>query len=116
MLKDSDLMVTQLAPVHRIVCASPEYLGRAGYPKAPIDLLNHNCLTFASRPIPAGWWCFSGINRDQPLKVRGNLRSNDTGTLMQAAIDGVGIVDVANWLVSDVIQAGRLVPIFPHVA
>lgn len=114
-LVDSDLMITQLAPAHRIVCASPAYLDLAGHPKSPLDLLNHNCLTLALRSIPAGWWCFAGVNRDQALKVRGNLRSDDTGILTQAAVDGLGIVDLANWLVSDMIEAGRLVQLFPDI-
>ena len=114
-LKDSDLLVTQLAPVRRLVCASPEYLTRAGRPAAPINLLEHNCLTRSSKPTPGDWWSFSGVNRDLSLKVHGNFRSDDTGTLLQAALAGVGIVDLASWLVGDMIKAGQLIWLFPQV-
>ena len=114
-LKDSDLLVTQLAPVRRLVCASPDYLERAGQPAAPINLLEHNCLTRSSKPTPSDWWSFAGINRDLSLKVHGNFRSDDTGTLLQAALEGMGIVDLASWLVGDMIKAGQLISLFPQI-
>lgn len=112
-LTDSDLVATRLAPIRRLVCASPEYLDRAGRPAHPMGLLEHNCLTVASTLNPVGWWCFAGVNRNRALPVRGNLRSEDTGTLLAAALAGVGIVHLASWLVSDMLRAGRLVSLFP---
>jgi DNA-binding transcriptional LysR family regulator len=109
----SDLVATQLAPIRRWVCASPEYLERRGRPHAPLDLLAHDCLTVASTPIPVGWWCFEGVNRGLPLAVSGSLRSDDTGALLQAALAGVGIVHLASWLVSEHLATGRLVSLFP---
>lgn len=110
-LPDSDLVATALAPVRRVVCASPDYLDRAGWPEHPHDLLDHNCLTVASTPVPNGWWTFAGVNRNRPLGVHGNLRSDDTGTLLQAALAGVGIVHLASWLVGDKISTGELIPL-----
>lgn len=111
LLPDSDLVATHLAPVRRLVCASPDYLKKAGTPKDPMDLLKHNCLTVASSRNPSGWWTFAGVNRDQALPVHGNMRSDDTGALIHAALAGVGIVHLASWLVSDMIVAGRLVEV-----
>ncbi len=113
-LPDSDLIATRLAPVRRLLCASPAYLEQRGRPQQPLDLLKHDCLTSASRPSPPGWWSFSGVNRDAPLPVRGSFRSDDTDALVQAALAGVGIVHLASWLVSDLVLAGRLLPLFPH--
>jgi DNA-binding transcriptional LysR family regulator len=113
LLPDSDLIATHLAPVRRLVCASPDYLEKAGAPANPMDLLKHNCLTVASTRNPSGWWTFAGVNRDQALPVHGNMRSDDTGTLIHAALAGVGIVHLASWLVSDLIVAGRLVEVLP---
>ena len=113
-LADSDLIATRIAPLRRFVCASPAYLERSGRPAAPLDLLQHNCLTVASAPAPADWWRFSGVNRNRALPVRGNLRTDDTDTLLQAAVAGVGIVHLASWLVSEMIAAGRLVALFPN--
>lgn len=62
------------------------------------------------------WRSFEGVNRNQPLPVRGNLRSDDPGTLLQAAEAGVGIVHLATWLVSDLVASGGLVVLFPELA
>lgn len=113
-LPDSDLVAVRLAPLRRLVCASPEYLARAGQPDSPEALLQHNCLTVASPPMPHGWWCFPGVRRGTALPVRGSLRSNDTEALLQAALQGVGIVHLASWLVGGELASGRLVQLFPQ--
>jgi DNA-binding transcriptional LysR family regulator len=113
-LPDSDLIATRIAPLRRLVCASPVYLKRRGWPVAPGELLQHNCLTVASAPAPADWWRFEGVNRNRALPVRGTLRTDDTDTLLQAAVAGVGIVHLASWLVTEMIVAGRLVVLFPN--
>ena len=57
-----------------------------------------------------------GVNGKQPLPVRGKLRCDDTDSLLHAAIGGAGILHLANWLVSDAVVAGQLVPVFPMQA
>lgn len=115
-LPDSDLIASRLAPFERVVCASPRYLERFGRPATPMDLLQHNCLVLKRKPlIVPGCWSFAGINRNQPLGVSGNLRSNDINFLLRAAIEGAGIVHLASWLVSEYIANGKLVNLFPDV-
>jgi len=111
LLPDSDLVATPLARIRRIACASPAYLDQCGLPVTPNELLKHNCLTVASLPVPIGWWSFSGVNKGASLPVKGNFRSNDTEALLTCALDGVGIVHLANWLVSDKIASGELIPL-----
>lgn len=115
-LPDSDLIATQLAPFQRLVCASPDYLEKYGTPLTPADLLKYNCLTVKGKgaTVP-GLWSFAGINRNQPLAVKGSFCSNDINFLLQAALDGVGIVHLASWLVSDAIVNGQLVCLFADV-
>ncbi|MYN40042.1 LysR family transcriptional regulator [Duganella sp. FT109W] len=112
-LPASDLVATRLAGMNRVVSASPAYLERHGWPQKPEDLLDHQCLTVNGRVAPRGWWRFEGVNGNQPLPVRGKLRCDDTDSLLHAAISGAGIAHLANWLVSDAIVAGQLVPVFP---
>lgn len=112
-LPDSDLVGTALAPMKRLVCASPDYIARRGRPSLPIDLLNHDCLTTLAVPPPGGWWVFPGVNRGLPLAVKGPFRSQDTEALLSAAVAGLGVVHLADWLVNDAIASGQLVPLFP---
>jgi DNA-binding transcriptional LysR family regulator len=112
-IESSELVAAQLAPIRRILCASPAYLERAGVPNRPEDLLKHACLTVSTTRAPHGWWCFEGVNRGLALNVKGRLRSDDTGVLLQAAVDGLGIVHLASWLVGEMLADGRLVQILP---
>src|SRR4051812_34792061 len=40
----ASMVVRKLADTHRVVCASPAYLKRAGSPREPADLLHHTCI------------------------------------------------------------------------
>lgn len=113
-LPDSDLVATQLAPCKRLVCASPAYLAKYGRPKTPQDLLQHNCLIATNAQTVYGLWSFAGVNKSAPLRVKGTLRSNDTYSLLRAAVAGIGIVHLASWLVKDMIISGQLVSLFPE--
>ena len=112
-LADGELVATRLGPLRRIACASPGYIARAGMPESPQALMQHNCLTVAMPPLPVGWWCFRGVNGGAPLPVKGSIRTDDTETLVQAAIGGIGIVHLPSWLLGEAILDGRLVPLFP---
>ena len=114
-LPDSDLVGTALAPMSRLACASPDYIARRGRPERPIDLLDHDCLTTLALPPPGGWWMFPGVNRGLPLAVKGPFRSQDTEALLQAAIAGMGVVHLADWLVNEAIGLGQLVALFPDM-
>lgn len=111
-LPDGDLVATRLATQNRVVSASPGYLQRNGWPASPEELLNHQCLTMAGKS-PRAWWRFDGVNQNQPLDVKSALRCDDADTLMHAAIAGAGLIHLANWMVSEAIVAGKLVPVFP---
>lgn len=115
-LADSDLISTRLAPMRLVACASPEYLARRGHPRDPDELAKHNCIDVATGTPPAATWCFEGWNRNQPYKVRGNLRVDDKDCMRDLALAGAGIVHIASWLVSEHVADGRLVSLFPGVA
>jgi len=110
-LGESDLVATRLAPLRRLACASPAYLARRGRPGRPEELLQHDCLTVTTTQVPTGWWSFAGVNRGAALPVRGPLRSDDTESLLQAAISGLGIVHLASWLVCEALASGQLMPL-----
>src|SRR5450830_277963 len=113
-LPDSDLQATLLAPVRLVTCASPAYLARAGRPASPVDLLQHECISVATPPAPSFIWRYAGVNRNQPLAVRGRFRTDDKDGMLQAALGGLGVLHIATWVVSDHLRDGSLVALFPH--
>lgn len=113
-LPDSDLQATLLAPVRLVTCASPAYLAQAGRPASPIDLLQHECISVATPPAPSFIWRYAGVNRNQPLAVRGRFRTDDKDGMLQAALGGLGVLHIATWVVSDHLRDGSLVALFPQ--
>ncbi|MEH2566720.1 LysR family transcriptional regulator [Bradyrhizobium sp. AZCC 2289] len=107
-LLDSPLTARKLGSNGRTIVASPAYLSRAGVPRSPEDLLEHNCLNFNFRraePI----WPFRRDGADFELTVSGNVEANNGETLVHLAQQGVGIARVGSFHVEDDIVEGRLV-------
>ncbi|GGZ32698.1 LysR family transcriptional regulator [Asticcacaulis endophyticus] len=107
-LSDSPLTARRLGDTGRSIVASPEYLARRGTPLVPEDLRNHNCLNFDFARIEPGW-PFRKNGHDYALGVSGTIEANNGETLVQLALQGVGIARVGNFHLADEITAGKLV-------
>ena len=114
LLNDSSLMAQQLLQTRYYVCASPEYLQRAGTPNDPSELANHNCLLF---PLPGfrSQWKFKNTQQNiSEVLVSGDTMISNAIALQQCAIAGMGVALLANWLVEDDFKRGALVNVFPE--
>ncbi|MFT0518573.1 LysR family transcriptional regulator [Pseudomonas faucium] len=112
-LADNRLVATRLCDHLRILCASPQYLARAGEPEFPAQLTQHNCLGFSGlRSFPE--WRLTRGNEGVSVKISGSLRANDNEALLEAARRGVGILAGGDWLMVEDIAAGRLVRVLPQ--
>jgi len=108
-LEDSRLVARALRPYGMVICAAPAYLARAGTPRTPEDLAQHECLDFMQWTHQVRWRL-----KDQPgaSKVReSRFRSNNGHALRVAALHGFGIVMQAEIMLAQDIAAGRLVPV-----
>jgi len=111
-LQDSSLIARRLAPNNRVICASPDYLRRAGTPIAPDDLRNHNCLIYKRQPTRAVWR-LRDTQGTVEIEVSGSLRSNNTDSLHAAALAGLGLTILPTWMVGPDIHRGALEIVFP---
>ena len=107
---DPGLVARKLAPHHRVVCASPAYLEEHGTPTSPADLASHRCLTFAYGSRQKSWR-FRRNGKVEEVRVRGPLHANNAEVLCTAAVQSVGLVLMATWLVSDAIRRKHLVAV-----
>jgi DNA-binding transcriptional LysR family regulator len=101
------LVARRLAAVNRIVCATPDYFVRRGVPRAPFDLVHHNCLTYTYFDL-LGPWRFRGPDGEISVPISGNLRLNDDEALSQAVLGGLGVALLPTFIVGRDLQAGRL--------
>ena len=113
-LADSALASRALAPYRLIPCAAPAYLARRGGPRDPEDLRGHDCLDYAfpARPGPRLWRFTSGES-DVTVEPAARLVVNDSRSLIDAALNGGGIVLAAEILLQPHLAAGRLVRVLP---
>ena len=110
-LADSSLIARRLAPNHRVICASPDYLRGAGMPHQPADLRSHNCLIY-KRQAERATWRLRNQDGTVEIEVAGTLRANNSDALHTAALDGLGLVILPTWMVGADIRRGALVRLF----
>ncbi len=107
---DSSFVARPLAPIPRYLCASPEYLLRRGTPQSPKELLQHDCLHY-NVISEREEWTFSGEEGDETFVIKGAFCSNNGDVLATAAMEGLGISLLPEFIVEDAIADGRLVRI-----
>ena len=106
--KDSSLKFRNIIPNHTFVCASPDYLSKNNNIEKPEDLSLHNCLLL-NQERQRTYWHFKKNRRNTKVLVNGNLRSKGDTPLLEAALCGLGVVQLSNWIVSDYVKNGQLV-------
>lgn len=108
-LPDSSLRARLLVRGPRVVSASPRYWSRAGMPRHPNDLVDHNCLILARPGAPLSTWTFSDRDRSVNVKVSGDRQASDGDVLREWASSGIGVIFKNFWDIRAEIAAGTLV-------
>ena len=103
-LKDSSLMAKKIGTRHQYVCASSEYLEQYGTPDSLADLAKHNCLVGNNL-----YWRFMENNKPINLKVTGNLTLGSGYGLLEAALRGIGIIQLPGYYVDKALNTGKLI-------
>lgn len=111
-LADSSLIARRLASARSICAASPAYLAARGAPREPAGLAGHNCLRYTLSARPDEWGFQRGAEH-VAVKVAGNLVANNGDALRAAAVEGLGIVYLPDFIIGDDLAAGRLVELLP---
>lgn len=108
-----DLISTRLLQTRYVVCAAPGYLASHAPIHAPEDLTAHDCLRFALPEFRTRWRFRKGDRASFEVPVSGRTIIANALSLRRAALDGLGPVLLADWLVGRDVAAGRLVDLFP---
>ena len=112
--KPEALVGQRLADIHFVLVASPDYLLSHGTPLHPRDLAQHNCITYQSRERRYHEWSFRQGKERQTVQVAGNYRVDLAEAVRDAALAGLGIAYVANYLLDKELQSGQLIPLLPQ--
>jgi DNA-binding transcriptional LysR family regulator len=94
-----------LAPRPHVLCAAPAYWARRGVPSTPEELRSHECLLYSSLATPRVWRFKNG----KSVRVSGRFSVNHGESLRDAALGGVGVAYMPEFLVGGDLTSGRLV-------
>jgi len=103
-LSDSTMMAKKLGKRTNYLCASPAYLDKYGCPHSLSELNNHSCLLGT-----LDYWHFSDDGKERNIRVTGRLRYNSGVSLVDAALKGLGIVQLPDYYVQHYLESGELV-------
>lgn len=99
-----------LCPTRAVLCAAPAYLARKGAPANPGELAGHDCLVFR----PSGThWQFTGARGIVHIEITPRLVADDNMTLLRAAVAGLGIVLLPQYIARRELGNGTLVRLLP---
>ncbi|MFM0169569.1 LysR family transcriptional regulator [Paraburkholderia sediminicola] len=108
-LPDSTLIGQKLVDIRMVACCSPGYLRRRGAPKVPADLERHSCLLYGHGGAVSWEFVVDGVTKG--VEVHGPLRANNGELVRDAAVAGLGIVRLPDFIVADALKSGALVPV-----
>ncbi|WP_179400862.1 LysR family transcriptional regulator [Burkholderia guangdongensis] len=113
-LPDSTLIARRIGGLRMIACASPAYLSAHGAPATPADLHRHACLLYGQEGR-AGWeFQIDGAHRT--FDVSGPLVANNGDAVRDAAVAGLGIALLPEFIVEAALRSGALAPILDAYA
>lgn len=117
-LQDSSLIARKLADSHRVIVSSPEYLKKHGTPQTPLDLEQHNCLTFRNNcltfqnDLNSILWRFRDSDGNEiEIQPQGNLETDNGAVIRSSLLAGQGIGHMTDWSVAQYLREGTMVRI-----
>ncbi|OUS25132.1 LysR family transcriptional regulator [Thalassotalea sp. 42_200_T64] len=105
-LSDSTMMAKKLASRTNFVCASPEYINKNGLPHTLSELEQHRWLLGS-----LDYWRFIENGKEKNVRVSGPVNCNSGLGLVDAALKGLGIVQLPDYYVQPLIETGKLITI-----
>jgi DNA-binding transcriptional LysR family regulator len=107
---EKDMIAVRIGPDWRLVAvSSPAYFAERSVPARPQDLMNHNCIN--RRLATAGGlyvWEFGKDGQEVRVRVEGQLIFNSSQAMIEAALQGYGIICVPESTVERYVADGSL--------
>lgn len=109
-LHDSALVSRRLGATANRLVASPAWLARNAPPQEPSDLRNLDCVAFRSMPGEVVWALERGTKTvSVPIRARFAVTSHLLAR--EAALAGLGIANIPQFLVAEDLRLRRLAPV-----
>lgn len=113
-MQDSTLRSRRLGGISLCCVAAPRYLDRAGIPKIPSDLGQHDCIELAlGSSSPMRTWKLSNGRQQLAVNVAPRLTTNHTGAAIAFLLAGRGISCIPAPMAVDYLKSGALIRVLP---
>ena len=108
-LADSNLIARKLGYFSNVLCASPEYLRKYGAPQNIEELKQHRAINYVypntGKPYQ---WQFDTPGGRVTLDIDAHMQINDGESVIQAAVAGLGIIQIPHCLAASALAKGQL--------
>jgi len=117
-LSDSSLIARRIGSSRRLLLCARDYADRIGRTlpdlNQPEDLKHHNCIGYTELPTKNSWEFVGPDGGAVHVRIAGNLQSNSSEAIRAAALAGMGICYVPDWLFEPEIATGEMVALLPQ--
>lgn len=110
-LNDSTLVARKLAPIHRVLCASPDYLSKNGMPNTLDDLQTHTLLATQAQDM---WKLENTQGETIVMKPSSAILTNSNEVIREGVLAGIGIGLRSTWDVGPELSSGALQVVMPQ--
>lgn len=108
---EKDMVATPFGPPMQVaVVGSPEYIAKRGVPTSVYGLREHDLIRYRF-PTSGGLYKWEFVVEGQPIEyeTHGGFITNDSVSMIDAALDGLGLAYTFDVAVAEHVAAGRLV-------
>lgn len=108
-LPDSNLVARRICSIQGKFVVSPDYLAAYGAPQTPDDLLTHEALMQGTES-----WRLVDHGKPIVLRPRGRFKADNGAALLAAALAGLGVAVLPDFLIDAHVDSGALVPVLTN--
>jgi len=108
-LNDSNLIARRVGAVTGKLVASPNYISEHGTPETPDELLAHQALMQGTET-----WQFVDGDKTISIHPQGRFKADNGTALTAAAVAGLGIAWLPDYLIKGYLDSGALVQVMPR--
>lgn len=109
-LADSSLIARKLSTTRLLICGSPDYFARNGKPETAEDLLYGHVKLHYSHVSPS-WQLKNHLGERLSVNLPAVMTANNGQFLMDAAIEGKGLILSPDFICAEAIHSGELLPV-----
>ena len=111
---NTDVICAKLHQTKYRVAASPEYIKSSPKILYPIDIDQHNLILSTLEEYKNSWLFKNKKGEVIKIPVKANLNISNALAIQEAALNGLGIALIADWMIDEDLKNGKCIDIFPN--